>query len=30
MPILTPVQSVLSKADQDEFKGFSYTAAWVQ
>jgi classical protein kinase C/novel protein kinase C epsilon type len=25
-PVLTPVQSVLSQAMQEEFRGFSYTA----
>jgi hypothetical protein len=24
MPILTPIQSVLHDAEQEEFKGFSY------
>ncbi|GAA6041820.1 hypothetical protein JCM8097_007179 [Rhodosporidiobolus ruineniae] len=29
-PTLTPVHSTLSTQDQNEFQGFSYTAAWAQ
>jgi hypothetical protein len=29
LPVLTPIQSQLSELDQEEFRGFSYTAEWV-
>ncbi|OZJ01641.1 hypothetical protein BZG36_05292 [Bifiguratus adelaidae] len=29
IPVLTPVQSMLSTAEQEEFKGFSHIADWV-
>ena len=28
MPVLTPVHSVLSAADQEEFRGFTYVSEW--